>query len=159
MSFPGGNRRTPTVVFTTSESPMMAFSRVPRQSNDAALSAKSLADLELWAELVRRDHRFLGQLQLQPDGKYQTRAMSLDAATGEVVRCLAEGFRRVPADEFPMMYCAWGRCPIGSTALAHPVGSAGLPSFFPPVKAVFRNVLTDSERAPSQLPSPAHEMH
>jgi hypothetical protein len=146
-------------VFTTSESIIMGIYRVTKQSNDAALSATSLADLELWAELVRRDHPFLGQLQLQPDGKYQTRSTSLDAATGEVVRCLADGFRRIPADEFPMMYCAWGRCRVGSTALANLFGSAGLPSFFQPVKAVFRNVLTGGERAPWQLPSAADEPH
>src|SRR5260221_1017062 len=153
MSFPGGNRRTPTVVFTTSESTIMGIYRVTKQSNDAALSATSLADLELWAELVRRDHPFLGQLQLQPDGKYQTRAMSLDAATGEVVRCLAEGFRRGPADEISMMYCALGRCPDASTAPANLFRSTGFPSFLQTRNAGFPNVRTPTVPAPWQLPS------
>jgi hypothetical protein len=130
-----------------------------KQSNDKGLPASSLATLERWAELVRRDSPSLATLPLMPDGKYQTHAMSLDDATRDVARCLAEGFQQIAADAFPMMYCAWGRCRVGSTALANLFGAAGLPSFFQPVKAVLRNVLTDSGCVPWQLPSAAVEPH
>jgi hypothetical protein len=137
----------------------MSIFRVYKQSRDKGLTASSLAELERWAELVRRDSPALTTVPLIPDGKYQTRAMSLHAATRNVARCLAEGFQQVATDAFPVLYCGWGRCRVGSTALANLFGAAGLPSFFQPIKAVLRNVLTDSRCLPWQLPHAAVEPH
>jgi hypothetical protein len=111
-------------------------------------------ELERMADLVRRDHLSLATTALEPDGKYQTRSIALDALTREVTACLARGFRDLAADEFPTLFCAWGKARVGSTALINLFGVAGLPAYFQPVKAILRHALTGGDAAPWILPPP-----
>jgi len=110
--------------------------------------------LERLADLVRRQHPSLDSLRLEPDGKYQTRTVALDALMRETTDCLARGFRNRPAEDFPMLYCAWGKCRVGSTALTNLFGVAGMPSYFQPVKVVLRHLLMGQAGAPCRTSSP-----
>jgi hypothetical protein len=123
------------------------------------MSTVSDTEFERMAELVRRDDPSLTGIQLAPDGKYQTRTASLGSLTGEVTECLAEGFRRRGSDEFPTFYSGWGRCRVGSTALANLFGVAGLPSYQQPVKAILRQRLRGEAGDPIIPPSAAEHPH
>jgi len=81
-------------------------------------------ETERLADLVRRAHPSLATCWLEPDGKYQTRGITLDALTREVTDCLAAHFRERAPDEFPMLYCGWGKAGVGSTALLRAGGPA-----------------------------------
>jgi hypothetical protein len=116
-------------------------------------------DTERMADLVRRQHPSLDTMLLQPDGKYQTRTVALDALMRETTDCLAEGFRDRPAEDFPTLYCAWGRCRVGSTPLTNLFGVAGMPSYFQPVKVILRHCLAGGTGAPWILPSAADQPH
>jgi hypothetical protein len=129
----------------------------------AARSRLDFADLaeetERVADLVRRDHPTLATRWLEPDGKYQTRGIALDALTREVSDCLAGHFRERSPDDFPMLYCGWGKARVGSTALVNLFGIAGLPAYYQPVKAVMRHAVTGGAPAPWILPMAAAHPH
>jgi hypothetical protein len=111
------------------------------------------------ADLIRRDAPSIATMALEPDGKYQTRPMALDTLTGVMTACLAEGFRGLAPADYPTLFCAWGKCRVGSTALTNLFGVAGLPSYYQPVKTIARHTLMGSAPAPWLLPRPAQEPH
>jgi hypothetical protein len=121
--------------------------------------ATDTAELERLADRVRRDDTSLATMRLEPDGKYQTRGVALDALMADVTACLAQGFGRLGRDDFPTLYCAWGKCRVGSTALTNLFGVAGLPSYYQPVKTVARHRLTGGDGDPWILPSPGLHPH
>jgi hypothetical protein len=102
----------------------------------------ALRQLARLVELVKQDDSSLEEMSLKPDGKYQTRRLSLHTLTYEVRDRLAQGFRHLDEDDFPTLYCAWGKARVGSTALVNLFGMAGLPAYYQPVKAIARQVLT-----------------
>nr|WP_222529873.1 sulfotransferase family protein [Azospirillum sp. 412522] len=110
-------------------------------------------DLNRLSELMRRDDPSLLTSWLEPDGKYQLHRMRLDKMTGSIAGSLREVFRNIPPHEFPMLHYGWGRCRVGSTALANLFGVAGLPAYFQPVKAAMRNFLTNCPQTPWRPPS------
>jgi hypothetical protein len=116
-------------------------------------------ELERLADLVQRQHPSVDHLLLQPDDKYQTRTVALDHVMQEVTDCLAQGFRHRAPEDFPMLYCAWGKCRVGSTALTNLFGVAGMPSYFQPVKVVLRHALMGRQGAPWDLPMAADQPH
>lgn len=116
-------------------------------------------ETERLADLVRRAHPSLATRWLEPDGKYQTRGIALDAVTREVTNCLAGHFRERAPDDFPMLYCGWGKARVGSTALVNLFGIAGLPAYYQPVKAVLRHALTGGAKRPWILPMAADQPH
>ncbi len=118
------------------------------------MSIASDAEFMRIADLVRRDHALLGSIPLEPDGRYQARSITLDAVMREVTQCLADGFRGRRGDELPMLFCAWGKSRVGSTALANLFGFAGMPSYYQPVKAILRQRLKGEAGAPL-IPPPA----
>jgi uncharacterized NAD(P)/FAD-binding protein YdhS len=122
-------------------------------------SPTTSGETERMADLVRRQHPSLDTMLLQPDGKYQTRTVALDALMREAADCLAEGFRHRRAEDFPTLYCAWGKCRVGSTALTNLFGLAGMPSYFQPVKVILRHSLVGSAAEPWILPSAADQPH
>jgi uncharacterized NAD(P)/FAD-binding protein YdhS len=122
-------------------------------------SPTTSGETERMADLVRRQHPSLDTMLLQPDGKYQTRTVALDALMSEAADCLAEGFRHRRAEDFPTLYCAWGKCRVGSTALTNLFGLAGMPSYFQPVKVILRHSLVGSAGEPWILPSAADQPH
>jgi uncharacterized NAD(P)/FAD-binding protein YdhS len=111
------------------------------------------------ADLVRRNHPSLDTMLLKPDGKYQTRTAALHDLMRETTDCLAEGFRDRAEEDFPTLYCAWGRCRVGSTALTNLFGVAGMPSYFQPVKVILRHRLVGGIAAPWIVPSAADQPH
>ncbi|CAN5168775.1 hypothetical protein BH11PSE4_BH11PSE4_27300 [soil metagenome] len=113
-------------------------------------------DLERLADLVHRQHPSVSNLLLMPDARYQTRTVTLDAVMREVTDCLAQGFRNRAAEDFPMLYCAWGKCRVGSTALTNLFGVADMPSYFQPVKVVLRHALMGETGAPWNVPAIAY---
>ncbi|MGA7806748.1 sulfotransferase family protein [Bradyrhizobium sp.] len=123
------------------------------------LSSTSADDIERLADLIRRQHPSLDTILLQPDGEFQTRSLALDVLMREVRDCLSEGFRDRPAEDFPLLYYAWGRCRVGSTALTNLFGVAGMPSYFQPVKAILRHALTGRTGAPWIIPSALDQPH
>jgi len=116
-------------------------------------------ETERMVDLIRRQHPSLDTMPLVPDGKYQTRALALDDLMREARDCLAGGFGRRPAADFPMLYCAWGRCRVGSTPLTNLFGVAGIPSYFQPVKVILRHSLVGHASAPWIVPSAAEQPH
>ena len=58
-----------------------------------------------------------------------------------------------------MLYCAWGRCRVGSTPLTNLFGVAGIPSYFQPVKVIFRHSLVGRAGAPWLVPSADDQPH
>jgi hypothetical protein len=119
----------------------------------------ALRQLERLAELVRQEDSSLDAMPLQPDGKYQTRHLSLHALTREVRDRLFQGFRHLEEDEFPTLYCAWGKARVGSTALVNLFGLAGLPAYYQPLKAIARQALTGGIAAPWIPPSRSQHPH
>jgi hypothetical protein len=121
--------------------------------------SSALRHLEHLAELVRNADRSLDAMPLRPDGRYQTRRLSLDALTGAARDRLSQGFRHLGEDEFPTLYCAWGKARVGSTALVNLFGLAGLPAYYQPVKAIARHVLTGGTAPPWMPPSRRVQPH
>ncbi|OPZ01042.1 hypothetical protein A5906_22575 [Bradyrhizobium sacchari] len=119
----------------------------------------SVEDTDRLADLVRRNHAALDTMALAPDGKYQTRPAALDELMWEVRDCLGEAFRRWAPEDFPTLYCAWGRCRVGSTALTNLFGVAGIPSYFQPVKGVLRHRLVGDAGEPWAVPAAAEQPH
>ena len=73
-------------------------------------SFKTTADeTDRLADLVRRDHPALDTMTLAADGTYQTRPAALNELMSEVKDCLGETFRNWSPEDFPTLYCAWGR--------------------------------------------------
>ncbi|MFD1625959.1 sulfotransferase family protein [Azospirillum griseum] len=120
---------------------------------DATITADTLFRL---SDRIRADDDSLRALWLEPDGKYQTRPFRLDDLTLRVASLLADDLHHLPADAFPHLCYGWGRCRVGSTALANLFGEAGIPSFFQPIKALMRSTLTGDPPG-SWQPPPAHE--
>jgi hypothetical protein len=117
--------------------------------SEAALAVEDLA------ALVREEDPSLDTIQLEPRAGYQTRSVALDVVTREVTDCLARGFRNMAPEEFPMLYCAWGKARVGSTALNNLFGMAEIPSYYQPMKSITRHRLVEQDAAPWLLPSPA----
>jgi uncharacterized NAD(P)/FAD-binding protein YdhS len=111
------------------------------------------------ADLVRRRHPSLDTMLLEPDGKYQTRTVTLSSLMREATECLARDFRHRAKEDFPTLYCAWGKCRVGSTALTNLFGVAGMPSYFQPVKVILRHALVGRAGEPWMLPSAADQPH
>jgi len=108
--------------------------------------------VERMADLIRRQHPSLDTMRLEPDGKYQTRTVTLETLTNEVTARLAEGFKGRRDEDFPMLFCAWGKCRVGSTPLNNLFGVAGLPSYYQPVKGILRHALMDNVGTPWDIP-------
>ena len=124
------------------------------------ISLKTTADeTDRLADLVRRDHPALDTMTLAMDGTYQTRPAALDELMSEVKDCLGETFRNWAPEDFPTLYCAWGRCRVGSTALTNLFGVAGMPSYFQPVKVILRHRLVGHAGEPWAVPSAAEQPH
>ncbi|WP_219681868.1 FAD/NAD(P)-binding protein [Bradyrhizobium canariense] len=119
----------------------------------------SVEETDRLADLVRRDDPSLDTMVLAPDGKYQTRPAALDELMWEVRDCLGEAFRHWAPEDFPTLYCAWGRCRVGSTALTNLFGVAGMPSYFQPVKAILRHRLVGNAGEPWAVPVAAEQPH
>ncbi|SFN98833.1 Uncharacterized NAD(P)/FAD-binding protein YdhS [Bradyrhizobium sp. Ghvi] len=119
----------------------------------------SVEETDRLADLVRRDHPSLDTMVLAPDGKYQNRPAALDELMWEVRDCLGEAFRHWAPEDFPTLYCAWGRCRVGSTALTNLFGVAGMPSYFQPVKVVLRHRLLGNPGEPWAAPTAAEQPH
>ncbi|MBR0949813.1 FAD/NAD(P)-binding protein [Bradyrhizobium canariense] len=119
----------------------------------------SVEETDRLADLVRRDHASLDTMVLAPDGKYQNRPAALDELMWEVRDCLGEAFRHWSPADFPTLYCAWGRCRVGSTALTNLFGVTGMPSYFQPVKVVLRHRLLGNAGEPWAVPMAAEQPH
>jgi hypothetical protein len=124
-----------------------------------SISTNTVDETERLADLVRRQHPSLGTLLLQPSAEFQSRTVALDTLTREVTDCLAQGFRDRPADDFPTLYFAWGKCRVGSTALTNLFGMAGMPSYYQPVKVTLRDALTGRPLTPWMIPSASDQPH
>ncbi len=124
-----------------------------RRRHDMSISRDDVAGLERLADRVRRQDPSLESVLLEPDGKYQTRTLTLDELTREVTNRLSQGFRSLGPEQYPTLYCAWGKCRVGSTALTNLFGVAGMPSYYQPVKSVARHRLLGGDGAPWLLPA------
>jgi hypothetical protein len=114
---------------------------------------------ELWklADLVARDDPSLATLQLEADGKFQTRGVSCESAAQEVVGHLRGVFSQIDRDDLPHLYYGCGRARGGSTSLTNVFGIAGIPSYYQPVKSVLRHVVSDTSPATWRIGS--HRKH
>jgi hypothetical protein len=117
----------------------------------------STESLERLADLVRQQHPSLDTMLLSPVGEFQTRTVALNTLMREVTECLAENFRHRPAEDFPMLYFAWGKARVGSTALSNLFGMAGMPSYYQPLKAILRDALVGRPLTPWIVPSAVDE--
>jgi hypothetical protein len=113
----------------------------------------SADSLERMADLIRQQHSSLDSMLLSPAGEFQTRTVALNTLMREVTECLAESFRDRPAQDFPMLYFAWGKARVGSTALSNLFGMAGMPSYYQPLKAILRDALVGRPLTPWIVPS------
>jgi uncharacterized NAD(P)/FAD-binding protein YdhS len=130
----------------------------PKGSQMSKLNT-SIDETDRLADLVRRDHPSLDTMVLAMDGTYQTRPAALGELMWEVKDCLAEAFRNWAPEDFPTLYCAWGRCRVGSTALTNLFGVAGIPSYFQPVKVVLRHRLVGHAGEPWTVPQASKQPH
>ncbi len=89
--------------------------------------------------------RALENEPLQPDGKYQTRTVTLRQLTDEVASRLSQSLRSRSAADLPLLFCSWGKCRVGSTALTNLFGIAGIPALYQPVKTMARHRLRGGE--------------
>jgi hypothetical protein len=121
--------------------------------------SSALRRLEQIAELVRHGDPALDAMPLRPDGRYQTRRLSLGDLTRDVKDRLSQGFRHLGDDEFPTLYCAWGKARVGSTALVNLFGLAGLPAYYQPIKAIARHALAGSTAPLWMLPPRSVQPH
>jgi hypothetical protein len=118
----------------------------------------ALADsLERMADLVRLQHSSLDKMLLKAEGKYQPRTVALETLVQETTACLAKVLRHRDPEDFPMLYYAWGKCRVGSTPLSNLFALAGMPSFYQPVKGIFRHSLLGSQGTPWAVPSAADQ--
>src|SRR5262245_60103911 len=124
-------------------------------SFEMTIHTMSIGELEHMADLVRCNHASLDAMQLIPDGKYQTRTVTLAGVTREVTERLHENFRNRAPEDFPTLVYAWGKCRVGSTALNNLFGAAGLPSYYQPVKTILRHRLLGAAGEPWAAPSAA----
>jgi len=83
----------------------------------------------------------LEDLPLAPDGRYQTRGVTLRRLADEVAASLARTLARRDPEDLPVLVLSWGKCRVGSTALTNLFGIAGLPSYYQPVKTMARHLL------------------
>ncbi|MTJ79962.1 MAG: sulfotransferase family protein [Telmatospirillum sp.] len=118
-------------------------------------NSASYEDFESLAAFVREDSPALGDLTLEPDGKYQTRPVTLASLQREVADSLATVLAGFDGGDFPFLYCGWGKARVGSTALNNLFGLAGLPSFYQPVKAMMRHRLVGSDGGRWVIPDAA----
>jgi hypothetical protein len=123
------------------------------------LDTTSTSALERMADLVRRQHHSLDTMLLPPVGEFQTRTVALDTLTREVADCLAEAFRHRHAEDFPMLYFAWGKCRVGSTPLTNLFGMAGMPSYYQPLKAMLRDAQVGHPLASWTIASSTEQPH
>ncbi|WP_426421916.1 FAD/NAD(P)-binding protein [Bradyrhizobium genosp. A] len=130
----------------------------PKGSQMSRLNT-SVDETDRLADFVRSDHPSLDTMVLAMDGKYQTRPAALDELMCEVRDCLGETFRHWAPEDFPTLYCAWGRCRVGSTALTNLFGVAGMPSYFQPVKVALRHRLLGNAGEPWAAPTAAEQPH
>jgi len=130
----------------------------PKASQMSSLKT-SADETDRLADPVRRDHPSLDTMVLPMDGKYQTRPAALDELMWEVRDCLGETFRHWRPEDFPTLYCAWGRCRVGSTALTNLFGVAGMPSYFQPVKVILRHRLVGHAGEPWAVPQASEQPH
>jgi len=117
----------------------------------------SADSLERMADLIRQLHGSLDSMPLKPEGKYQPRTVTLQTLLQEVTACLASAFRHHAPEDFPMLFCAWGKCRVGSTPLSNLFALAGMPSYHQPVKSILRHALVGSQGAPWLVPSAAKQ--
>jgi hypothetical protein len=113
---------------------------------------RSFADL---VELVRREDPALERVELAPDGKFQTRLVTLDEVTRATAAVLAPGFAPLRERDLPLVAIGWGKCRVGSTALTNLFGIAGVPAYYQPVKTVIRYELLGGRGRPWHLPEGA----
>ncbi|HEV7806056.1 MAG TPA: hypothetical protein VGO80_09570 [Solirubrobacteraceae bacterium] len=94
----------------------------------------------------------LHDLCLEPDGRYQTRPVTLRNLTAEVVERLASAFSQRSPETFPHLVCITGKCRTGSTALTNLFGIADVPAYYQPVKTILRHRVLDGPGAPWDVP-------
>ncbi len=82
---------------------------------------------------------------LAPDGKYQTRTITMRQLSDEVSGRLSGHLRTRAAADLPLLICSWGKCRVGSTALTNLFGIAGIPALYQPVKTMMRFRLLNEE--------------
>ena len=82
---------------------------------------------------------------LAPDGKYQTRTVTLRQLTDEVASRLSRSLQSRSVADLPLLFCSWGKCRVGSTALTNLFGIAGIPALYQPVKTMARHRLLGGE--------------
>ena len=112
--------------------------------------------LEQMADLIRQEHSSLDTMLLSPVSGFQARTVTLQTLTREVTECLAGAFRHRAAQDFPVLYFAWGKARVGSTALSNLFGMTGMPSFYQPLKAILRDALVGQALKPWNVP-PAND--
>ncbi len=149
----GGSARISHRTDDTEGAARSPISTLSQRRHDMSVSRTEIGELERLADRVRSEDPSLQAVVLEPNGKYQTRTLALDALTREVTQRLAQGFGGLGPEQFPTLYCAWGKCRVGSTALTNLFGVAGLPSYYQPVKTIARHRLLGGEGAPWLLPA------
>jgi hypothetical protein len=130
----------------------------PRETT-LEVKLSTMDETDRLADLIRHRDLSLDDMALAPDGTYQTKTVTLNSLTRKAADCLAEGFRDRTSDDFPTLYCAWGRCRVGSTALTNLFGIAGIPSYFQPVKVVLRQLLVGATALPWDIPAAKDHPH
>jgi hypothetical protein len=113
-------------------------------------------DIERIIDLMLEREEALQDEALAPDGKYQTRTITLRQLTDEVVARLGRSLQSRSAADLPLLFCSWGKCRVGSTALTNLFGIAGIPALYQPVKTMARYRLLGDEPE-IWVPPPASE--
>ncbi len=112
------------------------------------LSAKSIiVCLEPFVRLVERNDELLRGCLLDPSPPFSIRQTKLS----EVEDALAEALHRALGSNQPEVVLIWGRCRVGTTAIANVFGRAGLKTHYQPIKTWLRHYLLDLDFPPLSL--------
>lgn len=99
---------------------------------------------------VMRDAAEIEFITLPGDGRYQNISVTLTELTERVADLLRPSIKSTA--ELPILFCSWGKCRVGSTALTNLFGIAGVPAFYQPVKTIARHLLVGDTPSLWQIP-------
>ena len=100
-----------------------------------------IVSLEPFVRLVERNDELLRVCLLDPRPPFSTQQTRL----WQIEDALAQALRLSLSYNDPEVILIWGRCRVGTTAIANVFGRAGLRTYYQPIKTWLRHDLLDSD--------------
>lgn len=110
-------------------------------------SRNIIVSMEPFVRLVERNDELLRECLLDPRPPFSTQQTRLS----QIEDALAKALRIALSYNDPEVVLIWGRCRVGTTAIANVFGRAGLPTYYQPIKTWLRYDLLDLDLPPLDL--------